>query len=333
MSEILDEKWNSLRSSNKECSEELGIPTLPLEISTAHGVIRLALGDKDQSRLLVPIDMAAQVPKDLETNGLKLSTLKLTVKNKPVRFVDLICLEEKLDDVFKGLTEDVVRRVSAGSGPLSSIGDAISEFRRLVDRAKHGSVQMETVLGLLGELMFLKQILVLNPSSTSKWTGPTGARHDFVNGKLAVEIKTSVRAHEPVVEIHAIDQLEPSLGGELFLVHYIVEENPGGELSVPELVDEVSGKVKDSADLQERLLKANYDSKDRAQWEKYRFSMKQRGFYRVAGDFPRIVHSSFSQGSEASGVSHIRYRVNLNYAKDYIASEEDRDDCMKRISA
>ena len=328
----LPEKWTLLRSVNRFDTEGLGIPSFPLDTATVHGKLRLALGENGLARLLIPVDVRERLPEGLRTRGLQAGTVVLSVSGKATKFIDLLCMEEPLDQVFKELAADVVRRVSEGHGAMSAVSEAIHDFRRLLLQVRSGDVSREEVIGLLGELYMLDRLLERSTATLPAWVGWSGARHDFVNGAFSAEIKTMMRAHEPIVTINALDQLEIPLNGSLMLAHLIVEENADGDLSVPELVKNCLAKVDDADLFEERLASDGYDVNEPGGWSRFRFSMNEWNCYSVVEGFPRIVSSLFKDGRVPIGVSHIRYRLNLNNASSFLIDQAQEDEFMAGLA-
>ena len=64
---------------------------------------------------------------------------------------------------------------------------------------------------MIGELIQLINLIKINPSADLIWGGPEGHRHDFSNGILSLEVKTTTMRHGVSVTINSIDQLNPCL--------------------------------------------------------------------------------------------------------------------------
>ena len=87
--------------------------------------------------------------------------------------------------------------------------------------------------------MLLDVVRTRPPHRVECWVGPTGGRHDFRRGAIAVEVKTT-RAHTSrQVTIHGEDQLDAPDGGALHLHFVRLEEVPSGGASVTSLVDDL----------------------------------------------------------------------------------------------
>jgi hypothetical protein len=84
-------------------------------------------------------------------------------------------------------------------------------------------------LGLLGELLFLRQLLDEGFSEPVKaWQGPEGARHDFLTSTWGAEVKTSLSISKKTIHVHGKKQLCKQENQVLGLVLFQVERALGG---------------------------------------------------------------------------------------------------------
>lgn len=186
-------------------------------------------------------------------------------------------------------------------------------------------------MGLLGELLVLNLLLARNPGAWRCWTGPTGARHDFRAGDVAVEVKTAVRAQKRTIEVSALDQLAEPEGGALLLAHHVLEHDAGGHLTIPDQADRAIKAADDKEGLASMLAHAGYVPAFRERWAAFRFSLLESGFYNVDDRFPRLVPASFRETELPNGVSHLRYRVDLDFADECRVAGDELQSFLERI--
>ena len=309
-------RWTHLRTESGEVDTTIGFATSPLEAETRYGSLRLALGGSGEARLLVPIDPRDRINKELGGKSLDIQEKSYLVGGKNTRFLDLVCLETSLESVFGEVVSDISRRVNERETPLKAVEESLKEFRNLL-KISRLEITREKVVGLLGELMLLRQLMGYRTDAWQTWSGPEGGRHDFRSGKTALESKASVRTQKPVIEITSLDQLEPPKGGGLYLVHHIFESNPGGNLDVPSIAEELLGKAGCPDRFEELIEMGGYLKEDKEFWEKYKFNLYQFMAYQVSETFPRLTVKSFREGNPQEGISHIRYMLDLSVARDF----------------
>ncbi len=97
-----------------------------------------------------------------------------------------------------------------------------------------------------------------------------------------------------------------------FLFSLQVRNEDGATNSLPAIVRR--GQQLAAADLavaerlEDLLLKAGYSASHEAEYEKLRLRIVEEGLYRVSGDFPRLVRTSFPEGVP-DGVDGIEYDI------------------------
>jgi hypothetical protein len=323
--------WQRLRQESGTQTSDLGVPSLVLDASAGAGPARLAIGAEREARLLVPLAAGERFPMVHDTHGLELRDSVLLLQGLPVRFIDVACRGERLEAVFEKLVDEVVRRLRGGAAPANALEDAITDFRNLLSGANRERPSIETALGLIGELIILNRLLLVEPDAWQLWTGPAGGRHDFRGGDRAIEVKTSLRAQSRIVEVSAIDQLAAPPGGHLLLAHCVLEYDGAGPLSVVGEATHACTIASDPAAVADRLALLGYDQAQADEWSSFRFSLFSQELYSVTDGFPRLTPASFAEGELPVGVSHFRYRVNLDFASEFRFRPAEADNALQEI--
>lgn len=279
------------------------------------GSILIARDSKHHRHILIPIDEPLE--EDTSSQGVTLSERVLEVtEGQTQAYADLSCRMKPLDLVFERLVEDVLARLEHDpSQPAKTCRQALEDWRSLL-RTASSDVARETIIGIIGELELLR--LLAEESSQSIldiWRGPDGSIHDFVLGRTEVEVKATASIEGSTISISNIDQLDPTLVGELYLVvvHLTSDETaPSLDERIEGLID--LGVPKD--ELLKRVQLAGYvfESKPKAD---DRFTVKSVRCWRVTDDFPGLRSDDIPQERHI-GVSGIQYRLNLDTAPHQI---------------
>ena len=74
-------------------------------------------------------------------------------------FIQISCISDELHPVFDKLIERVIQRLVQGSTAADACRDAVREFRRLLARSRGDLPAEEVIIGLIGELHFLLQLV------------------------------------------------------------------------------------------------------------------------------------------------------------------------------
>lgn len=328
---LADLAWGRLRVEPQGTSADLGIPSFPLGVATRAGSARLALGSEDGARLLLPLAAGEPFPRIAEARGLTLTDSVFMLEGRPRRFIDLVCKSFDLEEVFRDLVVEILRRISTKETAAQAVEGSINDFRSLLLGSRTQNIPVESAVGILGELVLLERLLKLDGGAWKAWTGPLNGRHDFRAGPHAIEVKTSIRAQRKSVQISAVDQLAEPLGGTLTLVHQVFEEDAGGVLTVPILASKILKRSSDPEAVTDLLDSAGYEAGSDKQWDQFRFSALQEDAYRVGPGFPRLVPSDFQSGELPAGVSHFRYTVDLSAASQFVLRTEDFNENLARL--
>jgi hypothetical protein len=324
--------WKRLRAETGR-NNDLGVPSLVVDVEVRAGPVRLAIGTEHEARLLVPLMPGERFPAVDDTNGLELRDSVLLQRGLPVRFIDLTCRGERLEAVFEKVVADIIRRLGAGGEPACGIEEAITDFRSLLVGANRDRPTLEVALGLLGELVILNRLLAVRNDAWELWLGPTGARHDFRGGGRAIEVKTSLRAQSRTIEVSAIDQLMAPQDGSLHLAHLDLEFDAAGALSIPGEAERAQRIASDPGAVADRLAMVGYVPELANDWTAFRFGMLSTEFYSVADGFPRLTPASFAEDPLPAGVSHFRYRVDLDFASGFRVAPASVDGLLEEIVA
>lgn len=221
---------------------------------------------------------------------------------------------------FLSLCEDLLLDLERpGITPEEAAFRTCSRWQRFWTVDDTGPVPVEWTRGLLGELRFLEAlVLILGPRAVTTWTGPDAQDHDFQSmSRVAFEVKVS--ATVPYTVECNLNQLDPSLFGELYLVCFQAVRGGEGE-AITDVIARIEAALDgdDSAvnEFYRRLHAAGYRRQRRSDYEAFRFTVDGPHYYAVGPDFPRITSSSFRQPLDARirGVRYVLQLVGLESA-------------------
>lgn len=307
--------------------EELDLMWRMLEGRTAFHLRSAIIGAKVEDRnfsvaldkvgarhLLIPVQSAPD-EKGLWRNGsLNLAKVNLRGEDEKVRtWLSLRCKRADLEESFLRLAVDLVWRLSMSKSNIVQ-SDCLVVLNEWRDLFGGGKMSEESVIGLLGEMLFLKRLALLDPiRAWEAWEGPRGGRHDFRAGPQAVEVKTTLRPTARIVKINGVTQLLPPPGGTLHLVFTRLERVPNGLISLVRLVDELAAAGIPRTEIQDLLADLDFPAlDDRAAATTY--ELRECAAFLVDAEFPRVVPESFLNGGPQPGVSDITYSVDLAHS-------------------
>jgi hypothetical protein len=248
---------------------------------------------------------------------------------QPARGLLITCASQELLDAFAGFCEPFVDRCKRGEDVEKAFWICFEEFRRLVALGSDEELPAR-ILGLLGELFVLDEAVNHSVDAIRSWSYPALDRHDFRNGAVAMEVKTTLRSKQSrrVISVNAVDQLEPPDGGALFLHWLAVEHNPSGALSISKLIESISDRLPaiDALSWRSRFTTdADLDAIANRS-----FSLLAREAYIVDHTFPRLTSSKLVRGALDPGISKVHYELDLSAAE---GNRVDSVSAVKRFIA
>jgi hypothetical protein len=303
------EQFVLLEADGRSASGE-GVKARDIGMETSAGPVLIALDASGSRHLLLPAGEEV-VHADRRSRGVAIAERTLQLTQEAVRFVDVACLDRSLALVFERLVEDVLARFAAGENPVRAAQNTLEQWRELL-RTSTERLDAATVLGLVGELEVLERLGRTDASAALRaWRGPRRTVHDFVSGDSAIEVKATASVDGNMVSISNVDQLDPSLVGNLHLavVHCRVSE------IAPSLDDRIRRLLKQGfhrADLLDAVAKGGYVFES-GQADDRRYEVRSLRVWRVHAEFPGIRRGDVA-AERQKGVSHIRYDLALDAA-------------------
>lgn len=313
-------QWMRLRSTGTG-DGAIDVPSLSSGVETGFGPVRLAIGPEGQPRLMVPCGGASSIRGGVSSEKLSVTISRFVVAGRVTRFVDVMCADRSLDTVFAELASEAIHRIASGSGAVEAVEGTIVDFRDLLRDAAGSEVPDHRIVGLIGELVVLRELAKRSPNAITAWTGPFDQRHDFRHGNRAIEVKTSSRADTTSIHVSSIEQLAEPAEGTLLLVHLNVERAGNGELCVSALCAEIVRLGVARQGLMEALAAMGCSDPDSTAWNRIRFSLEKINGYRVDSGFPRVTSAQFPGRVLPDGIMSISYEVDLRAAVGFLVPD------------
>ena len=238
-------------------------------------------------------------------------------------------------ELFRALCNDLMaatrtlRRTESARGLLWVL-TRIKRWQDLLRRSRDGVLSFQEIIGLTGELFFLRDKLLrrLHPKAAlATWRGPYGDEQDFVVSGTIFELKTQLVTADAHLQISSENQLDTS-SGEIIVVHQtlgIAASAADDSRTLNGLVTEISTALNDDPDATDLfragLVEARYAH--RAEYDVTAWMFQNRRFFQVRDGFPRLTPTSLP-----TGVEHVKYLVALDSCLPFIV---DVDATMGRV--
>jgi hypothetical protein len=272
----LEASWSVLETAGTD----LGIVALPLAAAIP-GSRELLLGVENGLHRYLLVG----VPPDFHTDrsrvgpGLTLAVRDLVLGDRSGRYIALSCRKPLLNQLFTSLVVDCLNGLeSTQTNADVAIDEVIERWEELIDKEAGRSLSREMLTGLAGELLVLTDMQHLGHRALSRWLGPLGGRHDFTNGLVSVEVKSTTSHAGKRVSISGLEQLLPQPGGKLFVEFVRLELVPDNGTSPAELIRAAVNSGISEVQLRARLESLGISSDQWMELEAFRFHVIERHF-------------------------------------------------------
>ncbi len=228
-------------------------------------------------------------------------------------------LDDMLSDIFYQFCDDIVQKTVNLKNGIDPISFIIERWKKWIQMFKnpHSTIMSENeIRGLLGELVFLKEIMIKKygiSKSLESWIGSSMSHKDFEIDETWYELK-AIRENAITVEISSIEQLESKLYGELVLVKLepsnLAITNP---ISLNEYIKSIEKMLEDKKQIDlfyKKLEERNYFYTE--EYDKYVYANKGIEKYKVIEGFPRINNNELKDG-----IVRVSYQIYINKMKDF----------------
>ena len=255
--------------------------------------------------------------KKLSLSGIEIEQYQITDGYRLV-----LKLHDNFDwDLFLNLCNDLLLATSeceTEKAMLAIVNNRLQRWQKLFRKMGRKLLSAEEQQGLVGELYFIKNYLLLKYQETeifAFWRGPYGEQQDFGIGNIAIEVKTKRGTSVPYVQISSVDQLDCK-NAQCFLYVLTLNASPGSitkAFSLNDLVTEIKKKIESTEvlDLFESLLsEAGYI--EIPEYSETSYLVSQETVYEVRDSFPRLTANSLPYG-----IHSVQYSIELLSCKPY----------------
>ncbi|MCX6394844.1 MAG: PD-(D/E)XK motif protein [Solirubrobacterales bacterium] len=299
--------WIAL--AEKPTDDGHAVSTLALTESVPAGQVLLGRDLSGSRHLLIPA-VSESVVVDESSAAVRIQALELGGGTEVASYVDLVCVEESLFDVFADLVIVILREAVPTSDPAAECAEVLARWREMLRPPKTEPLNAAQAAGLLAELMTVHDIVQLDPQRRiDMWMGPSGSTHDIRRADHALEVKATLSKGAAATGIHGLGQLAAPDGGDLHLVWMRFEQVPEGSLSVEGLITQLR-QTTSSTEGMYRLLAGKGWLAGRRSHE-ITFELVERRVFLVDDSFPRLIPSMLTAGTVPTDIDEFRYRVLL----------------------
>ncbi len=194
--------------------------------------------------------------------------------------------------------------------PYKKCKIVIERWRELLAKSHPRRLSEEKLKGIFGELWYLRELTDVDLNAIDYWVGPQGDPHDFSNGKLDIEVKTTTKKVR-TFWINGINQLTPPEKGILYLNTMKLEKVKSGGENIPNIIKSLKKMGINHTKLLSLLIELGYSINDNKYYKNFRYQIKENRVYVVDDNFPRITVNSFKGNILPKNVIDIVYEIDI----------------------
>ena len=261
-------------------------------------------------------DGCRELPKPPKLNGIDVS-----VERRPGDGARMVLTLEDRDqfDIFRALCGHLLDATAnhprGASGPgLRLVLRRLADWHNMLRRRREALLTTEEVIGLVGELLFLRDQIIPRAGpmgGVAAWRGAHREEQDFAVGAWQIEVKTQLSTSDHRLLISSEAQLDTA-GSRLLLCHQAVARAPAGgdAVSLNALIDDLTqqatavGRV--ALDQFEAALEACRYVR-REEYDEPEWLLTDRRLFEVRDGFPRLT-----SGMLPTGVHAVSYAILLS---------------------
>jgi len=233
----------------------------------------------------------------------------------------IILLENELTEIFVYFIEDIIvalKDISNQEEALITINQKVNYWRKLFSKLSGGLLTPQQQRGLYGELYFLMQLLE-NLNADRRvifgWQAPTGANQDFYYFGTAIEVKTS-KSNNPSLKISNELQLDVTGLDYLYLAFYKLNEYPGTQNSLAEIISVIRNRISSDEELvnvfNDKLESLGITVETECEYNNQSYSIRGEKYYQVTPQFPKITRETID-----NSIFGVSYEINPDECVDF----------------
>lgn len=238
------------------------------------------------------------------------------IDTRALTWIAVVRLPEGQLPLFTLMSTDLVgllRKIGSqsGSSVYVQLISRIKAWQRFMSAERSAYLSHEEEVGLVGELVVLKNIMchgMQKVEAIEAWEGPEGGMHDFKIGAGVIETKTTLAPTGFIAQIGSLEQLDNNYVHPLYVAAVRLSLSDAGS-SLPDIVDELLTLLAESGAeglFESKLGSAGYLSVARNHYTR-KFALKELAF--------RLVHDGtqcLTRSNVPAQIIEARYKIDLD---------------------
>lgn len=290
----------------------------------------LGLKTPENARLLalsISLKNAKNIDDARNIKGLRIE--KITDSSREGFFLlNLVLSDKQYQDIFDILISDIISHVILITDEkeiIKTFYNRIKKWQSLFEKYNPDGLSPESQRGLYGELVLLRELISASDEKENfvrSWVGSASAIQDFQLNNWAIEVKTTSGNNHQKIYVSNERQFDESVVDNLFLYHLSLDVRQGNGETLINIIDSVLNILRQESAaytlFRNKLTEAGYFESHNELYRETGYSMRDSGFYRVEGDFPRLTENDIP-----NGVGDVKYTINITDCTGFMIQKND----------
>lgn len=285
-----------------------------------HHPLELYIGLDEKGRKAIELRARFTARKMTGTSAIDVNQYK-NEKYNTIRFS--LC-DEEIKGLFFKFCDDLIeqsRSISDKGQGYQTIVNRFFQWKKLFVGSKHVFLTEPEIMGLIGEILFLRGKLAEQiglENALKSWSGQELTHKDFSYGDSWYEVKTIHRGI-PAVKISSIEQLESSTDGELVVFFLEKMSAAYNGVNLNKLILETRSLFasdEDRNDFMAKVALQGYVYND--YYDDFIYEIRSCNRYRVTTGFPRLTHELLPEA-----ICKASYEILLQKIEQYKLKDQE----------
>ena len=292
----------------KERFDTFSMPEYYSRVDTDH-ILELYVGLDEKGRKSIELRSEFIPRKVRGTTAIEVNQYD-NQKYKTIRFS---LTDEEISGLFYTFCDDLVeqtRDLENEKDGYNAIVVRFHQWKKMFVSSKKDFLNENQIMGLIGELLFLKEQLIHrigDHEALRSWSGQELTHKDFSYNNTWTEVKT-IRRNAESVKISSLEQLDSETDGELTVYALEKMSSEYNGINLNKLVIETRNIFTDSDDRDLFMSKVTLQGYEyHNYYDDFVYEKIYRKNYRVTDDFPKLTHENVPES-----VVRATYDIQLN---------------------
>lgn len=297
----------------KKRFDDFTSPNFYSRVSTDH-VLELYIGLDEKRRKSIELRSSFTPRKVKGTAAIEVNQYD----NQQYKTIRFSLTDEEISGLFFTFCEDLIEQTSTlkdTNGGYNAIVVRFHQWKKMFITSKKVFLNENQIMGLIGELLFLKEQLIGRIGAYEalrSWSGQELTHKDFSYNDTWTEVK-AVRRNAETVKISSLEQLDSEVDGELTV--YALEKMSAeyNGITLNKLVVEIRNMLADSDDrdiFMSKVALQGYEYHN--YYNDFVYEKIYRKNYSVTKDFPRLTPKDVPKS-----VVKAAYDIQLNEISEF----------------